>query len=61
MYENGNGVLQSTVITHMWYNIGCAYGNERGSDNRGLIEQGMIGEQIAKAQALSRRCMASDY
>jgi TPR repeat protein len=61
MYDNGNGVLQDAVVAHMWYNIGGANGNELGSDNRGKIEQDMTREQIAEAQALARRCMASDY
>jgi TPR repeat protein len=61
MYDNGNGVIKDAVIAHMWYNIGGANGNERGSDNRGLIEEQMTREQIADAQALARRCMASDY
>ena len=61
MYDNGNGVLQDAVLAHMWYNIGGANGNELGSKNRGLIEKLMTREQIAEAQALARRCMASDY
>ena len=39
MYAKGRGVIQDDVIAHMWYNIGGANGNERGSDNRGLIEE----------------------
>ena len=61
MYDTGRGVSQDAVLAHMWYNIGGANGNELGSDNRGLIEEQMTREQIADAQALARRCMASDY
>jgi hypothetical protein len=61
MYENGSGVMQDAVVAHMWYNIGGANGIERGLDNRGLNEEQMTREQIAEAQALARRCMASDY
>jgi TPR repeat protein len=61
LYDNGRGVIQDAVLAHMWYNIGGANGNELGSDNRGLIEEKMTREQIAEAQALARRCMASDY
>jgi TPR repeat protein len=60
-YDYGTGVLQDAVIAHMWYNIGGANGNALGSENRGKIEQHMTREQIAEAQALARRCMASDY
>lgn len=61
MYENGSGVMQDAVVAHMWYNIGGANGIERGLDNRGLIEEQMTREQIAEAQVLARRCMASNY
>tara|TARA_R110000868_G_scaffold359173_1_gene621026 strand:- start:2773 stop:3414 length:642 start_codon:yes stop_codon:yes gene_type:complete len=61
MYANGNGVLQDAVLAHMWWNIGGANGNANGSENRGKMEQRMTREQIAEAQALARRCMASNY
>jgi hypothetical protein len=38
-----------------------ANGHARGSEGRRRIEQRMTREQIAEAQALARRCMASDY
>jgi TPR repeat protein len=61
MYENGEGVPQDNVIAHMWSNIGGANGEAIALNNRIEIEQGMTREQIAEAQALARRCMASDY
>jgi TPR repeat protein len=61
IYENGNGVIQDYVIAHMWFNISSANGRARGSRDRGRIEQSMTHEQIAEAQALARRCMASNY
>jgi len=61
MYATGRGVLQDDVLAHMWFNIGGANGSAEGSENRGEIEQRMTREQIAEAQALARRCMASDY
>ena len=61
MYGNGNGALQDYVLAHMWFNIGGANGNEIGSDNLFIIEKRLTSEQIADAQALARRCMASNY
>jgi tetratricopeptide (TPR) repeat protein len=62
MYFDGRGVLQDAVLAHMWYNIGRANDEYQiGSGNRGRIEERMTREQIAEAQALARRCMASDY
>jgi TPR repeat protein len=61
MYANGDGVIQDTFIAHMWLNIGAANGNHLASESRDKIEQRMTREQIAEAQALARRCMASNY
>jgi TPR repeat protein len=60
-YATGGGVLQDDVIAHMWFNISGANGVAVGSENRIRIEERMTREQIAEAQALARRCMASDY
>ena len=61
MYAGGKGVLQVDVLAHMWLNISGANGIADGSNGRSLIEQRMTREQIAEAQALARRCMASNY
>ena len=61
MYAGGRGVLQVDVLAHMWLNISGANGIADGSNGRSLIEQRMTREQIAEAQALARRCMASNY
>jgi TPR repeat protein len=61
MYANGQGVLQSHVLAHLWYNIASANGNELGSYNRDIIVGRMTREQIAEAQALARVCMSSGY
>jgi TPR repeat protein len=61
MYAYGLGVIQDAAIGHMWYNISGANGSEIGSENRSKIEAQMTREQIAEAQALARRCVASDY
>jgi len=61
MYDNGTGVPQDAVLAHIWSNISGANGNADGSENRAKIETRMTREQIADAQALARRCMASNY
>ena len=45
----------------MWFNIAGANGDALGSEYRGKVETRMTREQIAEAQALARRCMASNY
>jgi TPR repeat protein len=61
MYKNGYGVIQDAVIEHMWINISGANGHFAASIARDEIEQRMTRGQIAEAQSLARRCMASDY
>ena len=61
MHDNGLGVLQDNVLAHMWWNIAGTNGEALGSENRGKVEKSMTREQIADAQALARRCMASNY
>lgn len=61
MYSLGRGVLQDNVLALMWWNIAGANGDGGGSSGRGIIEERMTREQISEAQALARRCMASNY
>ena len=61
MYLKGHGVLQDNVLAHMWFNIGSANGIEIGGDNRDSLAKDMTQEAIAKAQAMARECMRSNY
>jgi hypothetical protein len=60
-YAKGHGVIQDAVLAHSWFNISSANGDTVSSEYRGTIEQDLTREQIAEAQALARRCMASGY
>ena len=61
MYDGGKGVLQDSVMAHMWYNIAGANGDKMGADNRAKIEKTMTASQIAEAQKLARKCMNTNY
>ena len=68
MYGNGHGVPQNYVLAHMWFNLAAAQGEEMSlgsadgeSGNRDIVARRMTSEQIARAQALAARCLASDY
>jgi TPR repeat protein len=61
MYAYGEGVVRDAVIAHMWLTISSANGDTDGSRANSVIEQDMTLEQIAEAQELARRCMASEY
>ncbi|MDB4254940.1 sel1 repeat family protein [bacterium] len=61
MYSYGDGVPQSNVLAHMWYDIASTNGhfeaNKLRDERAGLMSQA----DISKAQELARECMASDY
>ena len=61
MYANGLGVLQDNVLAHMWWNIGSANGIETAAESRDKVSMFMTAEDLSKAQAMARECMASDY
>lgn len=68
MYGNGHGVPQNYVLAHMWFNLAASQGHELSlgsadgeSGNRDKIAKRMTPAQIARAQALAARCLASDY
>jgi len=61
MYQQGQGVLQDNILAHMWYNISSANGEGLGAENRDKIAKEMPAEDISKAQAMARECMASGY
>ena len=61
MYQFGDGVLQSNVMAHMWYNIASANGHPKLGERRDGIAGQMTSAEISKAQEMARECMASDY
>ena len=65
MYGNGQGVAQDYVRAHMWNNLGASsLSGEDGktaTSNRDLIAKLMTSQQIAEAQAMARKCQASNF
>ena len=61
MYELGQGVLQSNVMAHMWYNIASANGASKAGEWRDERAGEMTPADISKAQEMARECMASGY
>ena len=65
MYSNGQGVAQDYVRAHMWYNLGASsLSGEEGkiaTSNRDNIAKMMTPQQIAEAQAMARKCQASNF
>jgi TPR repeat protein len=61
MYDNGVGVPEDNVSAYMWWNLAAALGNENAKNNKESVTKEMTREDISKAQALSRECLAQDY
>ena len=56
-----DGILQDNTVAYMWLNIGSANGIENGGKYRDIVAENMTPADIAKAQAMARECMSSDY
>jgi TPR repeat protein len=61
MYVFGKGVLQDDLYAHMWFNTAASLGAESSSENRASVASRMTAEDIPKAQAMARDCVAKDY
>jgi TPR repeat protein len=61
MYANGDGVPEDNISAYMWLNLAAALGNENAKNNKEIVTKKMTREDISKAQALSRECLAQDY
>ena len=65
MYENGTGVAQDYLRAHMWFNLAASSlsveGRKKASTNRDIVAAKMTPTQIAEAQAMARKCQASNF
>ncbi len=65
MYDKGQGVAQDYVREHMWYNLGASSltgdDGKAASTNRDIVAAKMPPAQIAEAQAMARKCQASNF
>jgi TPR repeat protein len=61
MYATGDGVPEDDATAVMWLNLAAALGNENAKNNKEIVTKKMTREDISKAQALSRECLAQDY
>ncbi len=61
MYASGQGVVQDSVRAYMWYDIAASRGDEDGPFGLELIAALLTPDEIAQAQEMARRCLASNY
>ena len=61
MYGNGKGVLQDYLLAHMWMNLAALSGSKDAQKARGFFAKKMTSQQIAKAQEMAKKCLASKY
>jgi TPR repeat protein len=60
-YYYGEGVLQDYLQAHMWMNLAAVSGDKDAQKIRDAIAAKMTSQQIAKAQAMAQKCLASQY
>ena len=61
LYALGRGVPENYIQAYKWGNLGGANGNKNGAELRNLMEEKLTITEIAKAQALGRKCVKKDY
>ena len=61
MYYIGLGVTQDYIKAYMWNNLAAAQGDAHAVENRNIVASKMSQQQLAKAQNLSRECLARKY
>ena len=65
MYLKGEGVPQDYVRAHMWLNLSSSTANGPGgklpAEVRDQLATKMTPQQIAEAQAMARKCQASNF
>ena len=61
MYANGRGVLEDSVLAHMWFSIAGANGYKSAREERYSLERDMTRAEISRATELARECMGSVY
>ena len=60
-YATGQGVLQDDLQAHMWMNLVAVSGDKGAQKARDVIAEQMTIQQIAKAQAMAKKCLVSKY
>ncbi len=60
-YSLGKGVLQDYLQAHMWMNLAAVSGYKDAPKARDVIAAKMTSQQIGKAQAMAKKCLASKY
>ena len=61
MYANGEGVVQSKIIAHMWWTLSAERGNERAFDYLTSIENQMTPEMLEMAQEFAQLCREASF
>ena len=55
IYAKGEGVPEDYIRAYAWSSLAAAQGHKKAGEVKSLLRGGMTREQIADAQALSRR------
>lgn len=61
MYANSSGVPKNRIKAHSWFSIAEELGQVGSAEIKDTIAKGMTRQQIAEAQALSKRCFENNY
>tara|TARA_R110000782_G_scaffold265549_1_gene359353 strand:- start:1788 stop:2156 length:369 start_codon:yes stop_codon:yes gene_type:complete len=60
-YAFGMGVSKDFLQAHMWMNLAAVSGDKGAPKARDTIVAKMTSQQITKAQAMAKKCLANNY
>ncbi len=61
IYGKGGGVPVNKIKSYLWYSLAKTNGYRPAKQSVEIMKNRMTHEQIAKAQALAKRCFESNY
>ncbi len=61
VYDDRTGVLKDYSQAHIWMNLAAVSGDKNAQKARDFIVAKMTSQQIEKAQATAKKCLASKY
>ena len=60
-YYYGEGVLQDYSLAHMWANLAAVSGDKHAQKARDGFTREMTTQEVSKAQAMAKECLASQF
>lgn len=61
LFASGDGIQKNYVLGYMWFDLAAAQGSAAAADYRSHVAAEMMPEQIERAEAMGKQCLASHF